>query len=193
MNPTPIPLDDGRRLRGEARRRKLIAATLAVVERDGVAGVTHRSVAKQAGVSASSAIYYFATLDDLLLAALTAAAQAYAEQLEALVASGRDEIDGIAEMIAEASGCGRQRALAERELTLQAARRPALRPIAQHWRTLVARAAGRHTSDPLTIQAVVAVADGICAKALLEDEAVPAAAVNRLLRQVIGSAAPGTG
>ncbi|KAA9000707.1 TetR family transcriptional regulator [Affinibrenneria salicis] len=176
---------DGRRLRGEARRQKLIAATLTVVERDGVAGVTHRSVAQEACVPASSAIYYFATIDDLLVAALTAAAEEYAAQLEALIASGRDEIDGLAEMIAEASGPGRQRALAERELTLQAARRPALRPIARHWRGLVAQAAGRHSDCPLTIQSVVVAADGICAKALLEDQPISAGEVNRLLRHIL--------
>ncbi|MFE8100848.1 TetR family transcriptional regulator [Brenneria goodwinii] len=177
--------EDRRRLRGEVRRQKLIAATLVVVERDGVAGVTHRSVAKEADVPASSAIYYFATIDDLLLAALTAAAEEYAAQLEALIASGRDEIDGIAEMIADASGSGRQRALAERELTLQAARRPALRPISKHWRNLVARAAGKHTNDPLTIQSVVVAADGICAIALLEDQPISSDEVNVLLRHVL--------
>ncbi|MCL2892027.1 TetR/AcrR family transcriptional regulator [Brenneria tiliae] len=182
---------DGRRARGDARRRKLIAATLTVVEREGVSGVTHRSVAKEAGVAASSAIYYFATIDDLLLAALTAAAAEYAAQLEALIESGGDEIDGIAEMISDASGAGRRRALAEHELTLQAARRPALRPIARHWRDLVARAAGKHTRDPLTIQSVVVAADGICARALLEDEPISAAEVNRLLRHILNGASSG--
>lgn len=181
----PAVQGDGRRIKGEARRQKLIAAALAVVERDGVAGLTHRSVAKEAGVPASSAVYYFATIDDLLVAALTAAAQEYAAQLEVLLASGRDEIDGIAAMIADASGPGRQRALAERELTLQAARRPALRPIAKHWRNLVARAAGKHTSNPLTIQSVVVAADGICAKTLLEDLPTSAEDVNRLLQHVL--------
>jgi DNA-binding transcriptional regulator YbjK len=185
LSTVPTSQEDGRRLRGEARRQKLIAATLAVVEREGVAGVTHRSVAKEAGAPASSAIYYFATIDDLLLAALTAAAEEYSAQLEALIASGRDEIDGIAEMIADASGPGRQRALAERELTLQAARRPALRPIAKHWRSLVARAAGKHTKDPLTIQSVVVAADGICARALLEDQPISSDEVNALLRHVL--------
>ena len=38
---------DGRRARGERRREEIIAATLRVVERDGVAGVTHRAVARE--------------------------------------------------------------------------------------------------------------------------------------------------
>jgi len=69
-------------------------------------------------------------------------------------------------MIAEASGPARQWALAERELTLQAAPPPALRPIAKHWRSLVAGAAGRHTEDPLTMLRVIFAADSICSKAL---------------------------
>lgn len=189
MSPATPP-EDGRRLRGDARRRKLIAATLAVIERDGVAGVTHRSVAKEAQAPASSAVYYFATLDDLLVAALTAAAQDYAAQFAALMDQGRDEIEAIAEIIADASGPGRRRALAERELTLLAARRPVLRPIARHWRDLVAGAARRRTDNPLTIQGVVAAADGVCAKALLDDQPITATEVGRLLRHILEGGAP---
>ena len=61
---------DGRRARGEQRRSELLAATLTVIERDGVAGVSHRAVAAVADVSVASITYHFPTLDDLLVAAL---------------------------------------------------------------------------------------------------------------------------
>jgi DNA-binding transcriptional regulator YbjK len=64
---------DGRRARGEQRRNELLAATLAVIERDGVAGVSHRRVAAVADVSVASITYHFPTLDDLLVAALQSA------------------------------------------------------------------------------------------------------------------------
>ncbi|MGE3662789.1 MAG: TetR/AcrR family transcriptional regulator [Pseudonocardia sp.] len=165
---TPPQRVDGRRLRGERRRAAIIAATLAVVERDGVAGVSHRTVAREAGVPASSAVYYFATLDDLLVAALSAAAQEYAAQFAALRASGRAPLDAVAELIADSAGPGRRRAVAERELTLLAARRPALRPLARRWTELVADAARTHTDDPMAVANVVATADGICTAALLD-------------------------
>lgn len=176
---------DGRRVRGEQRRARIIAATLAIVERDGVAGVTHRAVAREAGVPASSAVYYFATLDDLLVAALTAAAEDYARQLKEIVESGRDEIDGIAQMIADAGGTGRRRALAERELTLLAARRPALSAVACHWRDLLADAAHRRTADPIAIQTFVAVADGICARVLLDEAPIGADEIRTMLLRVL--------
>ena len=94
---------DGRRVRGERRRSAIIAATLAVVERDGVAGVSHRAVAREAGVPASSALYYFATLDDLLVAALTAAAEEYARQFDALCRRGNDPL-AVANVVAAADG-----------------------------------------------------------------------------------------
>ena len=63
---------DGRRLRGERARRALIEATLAVIERDGLAGVTHRAVTREADLPATSAAYHFASIDDLLEASLLA-------------------------------------------------------------------------------------------------------------------------
>lgn len=176
---------DGRLRRGNIKRQQIIAAALCVIEHQGVAGITHRSVAEQAGLPPSAATYYFANINDLLLAALTAAADDYAVQLTALIHSGIDPIDGIAALIADASGPGRQRALAERELSLLATRQPLLRPIAKHWRTLVAQAAGQHSQDPLTIQSVVAAADGICACAMLQDEPISAAEVSQLLRHLL--------
>ncbi|CAM00788.1 TetR family transcriptional regulator [Saccharopolyspora erythraea NRRL 2338] len=181
----PATATDGRRARGQRRRAELIAATLAVVERDGVAGVTHRAVAREAGCPASSAVYYFATLDELLVAALSAAAEDYARQLREIVDSGADGIDGIARLIADAGGPGRTRAVAERELTLLAARRPALRPIARHWREKVADAAAEHTDDARTIRTVVDVADGICARVLVGTEPVTFEEIRGALRHAL--------
>lgn len=176
---------DGRKAKGDQTVQNLIAATLTIIERNGISGVTHRSVAKQAGVSPSTAIYYFATLDELMLAALTSAAKDYAQQFKALLAEGHDEIGAIAEMIAQSSGTGRQRAIAERELTLLAARRPALRGIANHWRDLVTQTVTKKTSDALKIQTIVALTDGVCAKALVDDNPIAAKTVRNLIEAAL--------
>ncbi|MEU0487926.1 TetR family transcriptional regulator [Nocardiopsis sp. NPDC006139] len=158
---------DGRRIRGERRRAEIIDATLRVVHRDGAAGVTHRTVAREAGVTASLTTYYFATLDDLLVAALSTVADHYTARIRAVTAAGGDTLRGLAELLAESAGPGRERALAERELSTLAARRPALRPLARRWREEVAGLARARTDDPAAVEALVAASDGLCASLLL--------------------------
>ncbi|SOD62251.1 transcriptional regulator, TetR family [Streptomyces zhaozhouensis] len=160
---------DGRRLRGQRRRAQIIEATLTVVRRDGAAGVTHRAVAREAGITTSLTLYYFATLDDLLVAALTSIADAYTDHIRRLVEADDDPLGGLALLIADSSGPGRERALAERELSTLAARRPALRPAARGWRDNVAALARTRTDDPDAVEAFVALCDGLCAAILLDD------------------------
>lgn len=181
------PVTDGRRARGERRRAELIDATLRVVARDGAAGVTHRTVAREAGVTTSLSVYYFATLDDLLVAALTTVVDDYERRLREIIDSGGDELGGLAELIAASGGSGRTRALAERELSTLAARRPVLRPVARRWRDTVAEIAGHHTDDPVAVQALVAAADGICASMLVEGERPDVTRIREVLDRVIGA------
>ncbi|TDW30954.1 TetR/AcrR family transcriptional regulator [Cryobacterium psychrophilum] len=165
--------EDGRIARGIDRRKSIIAATLRVIEGHGVAGVSHRTVAAQADVRPSLVAYYFSTLDDLLVAALTCASEEYDLQYASLLERGSAPLVAIATIIADAGGSGRGRALAEREMILMAARRPALRSLTTKWPDLVGRAAAIHTSDPVAIEALVAITDGICAQVLLSDENDP--------------------
>ncbi|MEV0027341.1 TetR family transcriptional regulator [Streptomyces atroolivaceus] len=160
---------DGRKLRGQRRRTQIIEATLAIVRRDGASGVTHRAVAKEAGITTSLTLYYFATLDDLLVAALTSVADTYTRRIRQLIKTADDPLDGLARLIAESAGPGRERALAERELSTLAARRPALRPAARGWRDNVAALARTQTDDPDAVEAFVALCDGLCAAILLDD------------------------
>ncbi|ALE73793.1 TetR family transcriptional regulator [Pseudonocardia sp. EC080610-09] len=168
---SPAAHPDGRRARGDRRRTELIAATLRVVERDGAAGVTHRAVAREAEAPASLATYYFATLDDLLVAALTDVCRHYETVLESTLASGEDPLTGLARLLSESgTETGRGRALAERELSTLAARRPALRGLAHGWRRKVADIARTRTDDPTAVAALIAAADGLCASVLLADD-----------------------
>src|SRR6185437_7796871 len=52
------------------RRQRIIDAAAAVVRERGIAGLSHRTVAAEADVPLGSTTYHFATLDDLLVAAL---------------------------------------------------------------------------------------------------------------------------
>ncbi|MCG5220434.1 TetR family transcriptional regulator [Streptosporangium sp. KLBMP 9127] len=177
---------DGRKARGHKRRTEIIDATLAVVQRDGAAGVTHRTVAKEAGIPVSLSTYYFATLDDLLVAALTSVTEAYTARIRHIIDNRDDKLRGLAELIAESAGTGRERALAERELSTLAARRPALRPIARRWREHVAELAQRCTDSPDAVTAVVAASDGLCAAILIDNAPGDPGYVHAVLRQALG-------
>ncbi|MGW5751176.1 TetR/AcrR family transcriptional regulator [Nocardia rhamnosiphila] len=176
---------DGRKLRGRLRRAQIIEATLEIVRRDGATGVTHRTVAKEAGITTSLTLYYFATLDDLLIAALTSVTDEYTRRIRHLIDTADDPLTGLAELIAESGGPGRERALAERELSTLAARRPALRPIARRWRDNVAELARTQTDDTETIEAFVALSDGLCTAILLDDREADSHHIRAVLRKAL--------
>lgn len=178
---------DGRRARGNKRRAEIIDATLAVVTRDGAAGVTHRTVAKQAGITTSLSTYYFATLDDLLVAALSSVADAYTAHIRQIIDAPGDKLHGLAELIVNSGGPGRERALAERELSTLAARRPALAPVARHWRENVAELASTLTDDPQAIATLVAASDGLCTAILIDNIPADTDYVHRVLCQALGA------
>lgn len=171
---------DQRLVRGERRRTELIDATLEVIERDGVGGVSHRSVAKLAGVSPSAAIHHFATLDDLLVAALV---QANEESIEAV--SGVEDVEGLADILVELAVGRRGRFVAIYELYLLSARRPALRPESYRWLESVreaARALGVDETGAITLAATL---DGLGIQALLTDDPPDRKLVVEALRRSI--------
>ena len=73
--------------RAEASRRTreaIVAATVRIVAREGVAAVTHRRVATEAGVSLSSTTWHYATKTDILQAALSWTARREVERIRAI-------------------------------------------------------------------------------------------------------------
>jgi TetR/AcrR family transcriptional regulator, regulator of biofilm formation and stress response len=176
---------DGRRARGQKRRAEIIEATLAIVQRDGAAGVTHRTVAKEAGIPVSLSTYYFDTIDDLLIAALTSVADTYTARIGDVIDHRDDKLRGLAELIVESGGVGRERALAERELSTLAGRRPALRTVARRWRENVAELGRQCTDDPVAVAALVAVSDGLCTALLIDNAPADVDYVHAALEQAL--------
>jgi DNA-binding transcriptional regulator YbjK len=166
------PRPDGRRARGARRRDEIVEATLRVIERDGVTGVTHRSVAAEAGVPTTSTTYHFASLDDLLVATLTTSAQGMAadirDSIESSRIKGASPALAVARMLAEAVGPNRGRTMAAYELYLLSARRPTLRPAARRWLDVLS-SLGR-TPDEVGFRAFLAGVDGMILQSLLDDE-----------------------
>lgn len=175
---------DGRRDRGTRTRERIVSATLRVVQRDGVAGVTHRAVAAEAGVPKTAGTYYFDSIDDLLVAALTEDFENYANELAADLGASSSP----AQLSEHLAGClhhQRGRTIAEYELFLQAARRPALRPAALRWYELMDEVAASYTDDPVARAAFVAAVDGLFVRSLVEAQAPSYDHVRELLEHVL--------
>lgn len=183
---------DGRKARGEKRRTEIIEATLRVIERDGVAGITHRTVAREAGIPTASTTYHFATLDDLLMATLLASAKDMATEVYWMIdhvrSHGRRAAGEIATLIAHALGPQRGRTMAEYELYLLAARRPSLRPAARRWLDVLTSMVGH--DDEVAFRVFLAAIDGLLIQGLIDDEAPRAADLEPVISALLRSAGP---
>jgi DNA-binding transcriptional regulator YbjK len=80
-----VPTATGTRAAASERvRDAIVAATVSIVARDGVAAVTHRRVALEAGVSLSSTTWHFETKTDILVAALRWTARREVDRIGAI-------------------------------------------------------------------------------------------------------------
>ncbi|MEU3689001.1 TetR/AcrR family transcriptional regulator [Streptomyces narbonensis] len=178
------------------RRERIVAAALRVVGRSGLAGLSHRTVAAEADVPLGSTTYHFASLDELLVAALREAGEGFGRQLRespALADPATGLATALARLLAEWLGGERAGVELEYELYLAALRRPALRPVAAEWTESVVAALSART-DPATARALVALMDGVCLQVLLTggtyDEAYAREMLARVLKEAPGSGGP---
>jgi TetR/AcrR family transcriptional regulator, regulator of biofilm formation and stress response len=135
----------------EAIRAAIIEATIRLIGREGVDGVTHRAVALEAGVSLSSTTYHYASRDEIVSAALRHVADLEIERIardaEAL-AEGHADVPSIARALTawlaeQVRGDELLRVRAGYHLQLEAARRPELRAIHVAWGQAVQELAAR--------------------------------------------------
>lgn len=70
------------------RRRAILEATLRIIVRDGIRGVRHRAIAKEADVPLAATTYYFKDILSLVSDAFNLFAQDSLKQTEALAESG---------------------------------------------------------------------------------------------------------
>lgn len=160
---------DGRRARGDRARKALLEATLAIIEREGIAGVTHRNVTKEAGLPATSAAYHFATINDLLEQSLLWADQAAADAL-AQCESAPDPIAAFTRWFVADFANERSRVIAEYELFLYAARHPAMLPTARRWLTDLSALVETWTESRRATRTICAYIDGILLQMLVSGE-----------------------
>jgi DNA-binding transcriptional regulator YbjK len=175
-----------RQARGEERRREILHATLALIERGGVEAVTHRAVGEASGVPLGSVTYYFPTKDELLREALECWVDEEVSRLSSVAAAIESEQLSPAEGAARWSELLRgndPHQIAQFDLYLQAARDPSLRDAASeafaaYERVAAAalRAVGLSPEDADRVAALfVALADGLGLRRLAAPGAGPAA------------------
>ncbi|MFE7428573.1 TetR/AcrR family transcriptional regulator [Streptomyces sp. NPDC014735] len=170
------------------RRDRIIDAAIRVVGAKGIAGLSHRSVAAEADVPLGSTTYHFASLDELLIAALRRSNENFAKVMResrALADPAADLAGELARLLGEYFRGGRGRAELEYELYLAALRRPALRPVAAEWTDGAAELLSRRT-DPATARALIALMDGICLQVLLTGGEYDEAYTREMMGRVVG-------
>ena len=125
--------------RGVARKNAIIEAALAVVSRDGIAGLSLRVVAAQADIPLSAVGYYFEGKDDLIRAAFDRHVQhETARVTQAITRLGEsptpaDLADRLADFVISGLTDMRTHLLAEYEFTIAGVRRPELAEASIAW------------------------------------------------------------
>lgn len=180
----------GRRGRNDpGRRDRLVDATVAVIAARGVAGLTHRAVADAAGVPLGSTTYHLGSRDELLGAALRAAANDYNRRLRdrfAALPPDADLAEALVELMLDWLGPQRDRTVVEYELYLAAVRRPALRAAATAWVEQITAMLAEHV-DPVTARAVTATVDGLLIEWLVAERAPDRDDLLPVLRRILHS------
>lgn len=175
---------DGRNARGDRARHALLEATLRIIERDGIAGVSHRNVTREAGLPATSAAYHFDTITALLEQALLYADGQATSALKRCEQDS-DSIGAFARWLVTDCIAQRARVIAEYELFLYAARVPSMQPSACRWLADLSALVTTWTSDREANRIICAYVDGYILQTLVTGETPESdrieAAIHRLL------------
>jgi len=133
-----------RQRRGAERVRRLLDATLSVIARDGVGGLTLRAVAAEARTATGATTYYFGSRHRLLVEALRHHAalsrgwldgfdEGFVARLEEGDATADDAAGVLTEILLEELDRRRTELHAGLELRLEARRHPELRSLVREW------------------------------------------------------------
>ncbi|MBC3189803.1 TetR family transcriptional regulator [Pseudonocardia sp. C8] len=179
-----------RRTRGPndpGRRDRIADAAIQVVSEHGIPGLTHRAVAKVAGVPVGSTTYHFNTLEDLLQVAMSEAARRNTEQLREWADGLPDGADFAAEwarLVADQLDERHRATTAEYDLYVAALHREFLRPAAAMWDEALVEIFGSRT-DPLTGRLFAALFCGFVLQASLADPKPTRAQIEELARRAL--------
>ncbi|MEN2742507.1 TetR family transcriptional regulator [Microbacterium sp. X-17] len=180
-----------RRLPDPDRPQKIIAATLAVIARDGIGALSHRAVAAMADVPLGATTYYFKTRDQLIAAATEHAAADLAAEVDSWFADPPTRAT-IARRIGEltayqtAPGPRRDQLAVEYELYLAGGRIASLREINSKWDGVLSELM-TPMMPPDAVRAVAALLTGLHVEAVVYDVSYEADDVAMLLETTISA------
>ncbi|QSI48284.1 TetR/AcrR family transcriptional regulator [Thermobispora bispora] len=165
-----------RQERAILRRERLLEAAVELLEEGGFTAVTHRAVARRAGVPLAATSYYFTCRAALLAEAFTLLVERELAAIRAhLEAVPADPPDALAEALVQILTHDRQRRLGLWELYLQAGRDPDLQRIARAWTdgcdeivSWVLHRSGHH-ARPSQVRFVTTVLSGLWVEGIVED------------------------
>ena len=180
---------DGRRARGEASRQAILDATVRVIAAGGLTSVTHRAVAAEAGVSAASTTYHFATLEDLLkatLASLSAKGVVRLAVAAELAESGTFTLaDAATTFLIQELGPNRDAFVANLELQFAAVRRPAWSAAMTHTYDAFAALIERYVGDQHAARAIFSTAFGFAVQHVIQGTKPTAAECRRFVDDLV--------
>ena len=125
---------------GDDTRSRILRAALRVIGEGGVAGLTNRRVAKEAGLSLGSLTYHFASQTELLRDSLLLFVEEEAARITALADSLAGSVTDIGQAAAVVERVTSELAFGRAEIGafevyIQAGRDPGLHDAARRWRT----------------------------------------------------------
>lgn len=166
------------------RRARIARAALEIITESGIGALTHRAVAKQAGVPLGSTTYHYAGRDALLLTVIQESVAAYRRRVEAWAANLKPGslIRDLAELLRAmtATNVARNRLRVEYELYLVAIRSEYLRPVSASWDAIL-RDALQAVVGETKARALYAMVNGLLVEAVIHDRALDKAEVLILL------------
>lgn len=175
------------------RRDRIAYAAIAAIAEHGLDSLTHRKVAAMAGVPLGSTTYHFASLEDLISAALDKAAEAGIAQLQAwadALDDGDDLASALADFAIKSISEGRKQTLAEYNLYVLALHRPHLRQAAVEWDNALADVLIALT-DPLTGRMLGTLLCGLLMQTVLREDLPTKADIEATFRRaIVGTGSP---
>ncbi|GAB0105766.1 TetR family transcriptional regulator [Nocardia sp. JMUB6875] len=176
------------------RRDRIITASEAIVSRSGIAGLTHRAAAAEAGVPLGSTTYYFNTLDDLRAATLERFVERYTDWLHDWSArighpTPADLVTALTDMILENLETDRDNIIVEYELTTAAMRNPRMLDLATRFWQVTGEVLADKTT-PEKARALATVLDGFYYQGITAPKRLDRADVARLLGMILTPDSP---
>ncbi len=185
----PVTRKRGRGPNDPDRPARIARAAIAVIAEHGIEALTHRRVAAMAGVPLGSTTYHFASLDQLVAAAMDEAAQRSVTQLrewEHNLPPDADLAAALADFVVASTTEQREHTIAEYNLYAVALHRPNLRQAAAEWDDAFAELFIART-DPLTGRMIGTLTCGVLMQTVLRDGKPDRDELEALFRRALGT------